>query len=366
MALNLLAKLGLDISPFTRGLNAAESAGKRTANVFARDIGPGLKNSILGGLTTGMILGAGKQVLDYAGKINDLSEQYGINKTEIQGLMAATADSGLEFEKLGAALDKVGQARRDAAQGNAKLRDEFSRFGVTLADLNDPAKTNLDLLKQIGGTLSTMTPTAAIRESFGELVGEKGQRLIELVKALQDIKPVSLLSDDEVKTLDSLGDTVGSFFREIKVLGGRAIADMSNMAASEFEREGGGFKGARYGLYAALGSIVTAPFRAAAGADVFGVEGKTDPLTAAEVAAAKADMTAPPLFNETAKTGKTTSAGKLPTFDPRIAAGGLASAGLFFGGAGNPLLREVKQQTDLAKQSVAELKRVRDAIINEL
>ena len=51
--LSLLTKLGLDISPFTRGLNAAQNAGKRTADVFARDIGPSIKEGLFGALPPG-------------------------------------------------------------------------------------------------------------------------------------------------------------------------------------------------------------------------------------------------------------------------------------------------------------------------
>lgn len=366
MALNLLAKLGLDISPFTRGLNAAESAGKRTANVFARSIGPSIKEGLFGALSAGAFVGGAKQIIDYAGRVNDLSEQFGIAREEIQTLASAAEDSGLEFERLGGALDKIGQSRRDAAEGNAKLREEFAKFGISLADLNDPARSNLDLLKQIGGALATMTPTAAIRESFGELAGEKGQRLLELVKTLKELKPVSILSDSEIKTLDEFGDRANSIFRSFKTLGGRALSDAISFGDEVGKANGGGLKGGLMGALGFLTTLAQAPINAVTGQGAFGPEGATEPLTPEEIAAAKANVNAPPLFNETAKTGKTSSATKLPAFDPRIAAGGLASAGLFFGGAGNPLLREATRQTDLAKQSVAELKRVRDAIVNEL
>jgi hypothetical protein len=364
--LSLLAKLGLDISPFTRGLNAAQNAGKRTADVFARDIGPSIKEGLFGALSVGAFAGGAKQLLDYAGRVNDLSEQFGLARQEIQTLAGAAEDSGIEFERLGGALDKIGQSRRDAAQGNAKLREEFAKFGISLADLNDPAKTNLELLKAIGVALATMTPTAAIRESFGELVGEKGQRLLELVKTLKELKPVSILSDEEIGIVDKIGEQMGTTLRELKILGTRALADVFREGEQVSKAAGGGLKGGLLGLLS-LTSLVTAPFKAALGSGSFDVTGATAPLSPEEIAAARENINAPPLFNETAdKKNTAASAGKLPIFDTRIAAGGLASAGLFFGGAGNPLLREATRQTDLAKQSVAELKRVRDAIVNEL
>lgn len=366
--LNLLAKLGLDISPFRRGLNAAEAAGKRTADVFARDIGPSLKEGLLGAVSTGALLAGGRQLLDYAGKINDLSEQFGLSREAIQTLQGAAEDSGIEFERLGGALDKIGNSRRAAAEGNAQLREEFARFGVTLADLQNPAKTNLDLLKQIGGALATMTPTAAIRESFGELVGEKGQRLLEIVKTLKELKPVSILSDSEIKTLDEFGDRANTIGRELKVLAARGLADAISAADEASQARGGGVRGGLAGLLEFANSLVSAPFRAAAGAGAFGAEGRTEPLTAEEVAQARAEQSGAPLFTKNSDDAKTarSAATRLPAFDSRIAAGGLASAGLFFGGAGNPLIREVKTQTDLARQSLAELQRVRNAIREEL
>jgi|688.fasta_scaffold12696_12 hypothetical protein len=366
MALNLLAKLGLDISPFTRGLNAAQNAGKRTADVFARDIGPSIKEGLFGALSAGAFVGGAKQIIDYAGRVNDLSEQFGIAREEIQTLAGAAEDSGLEFERLGGALDKIGQSRRDAAEGNAKLREEFAKFGISLADLNDPARSNLDLLKAIGVALATMTPTAAIRESFGELVGEKGQRLLELVKTLKELKPISLLSDSEIKTLDEFGDRANSIFRSFKTLGGRALSDAISFGDEVGKANGGGIKGGMMGALGFLTTLLQAPINAITGQGAFGPEGATEPLTPEEIAAAKANVNAPPLFTETEKAARTASAKMLPTFDPRIPAGGLASAGLFFGGAGNPLIRESKQQSELARQSVEELRRVRAAIREEL
>src|SRR5262245_57657325 len=128
---SLVAALGLDGKGFQRGL---DKAGK-TADQFAGD----LKSKLTGAFTAGAVVAYVRHVAQAVGRVKDLSEQFSVTTDEVQKLDAAAKQSGQTFEDMGTAIEKVGAARKDAAEGNEELRATFSKFGVSLEQLNNPA-----------------------------------------------------------------------------------------------------------------------------------------------------------------------------------------------------------------------------------
>lgn len=360
--LSLLAKLGLDVSPFTRGLDAAKGAARKAGDQIASSFGSELKSSLFGGAAVGTFAAFGRQLIDEAGRINDLAEQYGLAVSEVQALNAAAEDSGLQFEKIGGAIDRLGSARKDAATKNEALREEFAKFGVTLADLQNPAKTNLDLLKQIGGALQGIEITPATREALGDLLGEKGQRLLEFIKGINEVKPLSLVTPDQISLLDKFGDRLAGVARSLKEIAAAKLADAVAKADSATAGMDVGFKRGAKGVSVFLATLF-------GGSVVNDGEQRTEPLTAQDVAKARAALKPgedlfPP--EPKSKSAAGNSVAKALSAASAVQAGGLASSGLFFGGAGSGLYREARQQTEYQRQTVAEIRRLQSVFREEL
>lgn len=359
--LSLLAKLGLDVSPFTRGLDAAKGAAKRAGDDIASTFGSGLKETIFGAVSGAAIAGFGQQLLAEAGRLNDLSEQFGLTVAETQSLVAATAESGLEFEKLGAVLDRLGGARKDAAKGNDDLIATFGRFGVTLRDLQNPGKTNLDLLRQIGAALQSITVTPETREALSEIVGDKGKRLLEFIRNINEIKPLSLVTPEQVGVLDKFGERLEIITRQLKEIAAARLAEAITAGDKAGEGMQPGFARGAKGVLAFFGTLL---------GETRGNEDlRTQPLTAEDVSKAREALTTgDDLFSPDGKTKSSSSGRAVRTLSAASAvqAGNLAQVGLFAGGPGAGLYREARQQTELQRQTVAAIKDVRRAIIEEL
>lgn len=359
--LSLIAKIGANVSGFMRGMDEIKGAAKKTGDQIASNFGNNLKNSLFGGLTIGAAAAFGKSLLDNAGRINDLAEQYGLAAGEVQSLSAAAELSGLEFERVAGAIERLGAARKDAATKNESLRTEFAKFGVTLQDLQNPAKSNLDLLKQIGNALQGIEITPATREALGEIVGEKGKRLLEFIKGINETKPLSLVTTEQLDLLDKFGDKLAGIARQVTELAqatlADVIADSQNPDKARQKRLGV--------LFDPEGFVVSAV------RSLFGSKPQTtSALTAEEVTAARAAL-APggELFKkeeDASKKAKAVSAISTIGLGAPPPAGGLASAGLFFGGAGSMLYRETKTQTEIQRQSLQELRRLQAVIREEL
>lgn len=362
--INLLSRLGLDLSPFKRGLAEAEIAGRKTAAGLARTFGPALKESISNLGAGSALAGAGavayftKKLIDNASHTADLAEQYQLAVREVLALQAAAEDSGIQFERLGGAIDKLGNSRKDAATKNEALRKEFAKFGVTLQDLQNPALTNLALLKQMGSAMQGMEMTPAAREAFGELVGEKGQRLLEFIRAINESKPLVIVTEDQIRALDRMGDRFTAVFR----LGNQLAQMRLGKAWSAGERASSGMEpglgrgvvGTGAFLLDIIGSTAPTAFLLRTLMRRGESSGHVTPggVDAPDLRSLKGEPSLTGnLFTPEAEKARSLAHARPLTFDGRTESGALGSAGLFFGGAGvAPVLREMQKQTGLLER----------------
>jgi hypothetical protein len=295
--LSLLAKLGLDIGPFQRGLDGAKNAAAKTS----ADIGK----------TSGQELG-------------------NLLKSWI-GVAAIAGFATKEFQQLASARDKAALA------------------GITPSrQLAEDA-----VLKRIGDR------AAVGSAEFERLVGLAQQRL-PADNIINDISNAAALmkqnlGDGETAMTKFLAGSV----RFLRATGSLVVASkeavqafaISPLTPAPGEKGARGFKG----IGEAFGNA----------ANAFGNRLRLD--TGLFAAADEANKLLPTPPKPPEKKPSASVSGRTPlVVDPRIAQGGLASAGLFFGGAGNPLLREAKRQGDIAQRSLEELSRIQRAIREEL
>jgi hypothetical protein len=226
MAFNLMATLGLNIGPFKRGLDQAGASLRSSGAQFAQS----LKGSVAGLFSVAAITGAARASIQYAGQIKDLADQFSLTNAEVQKLQYLADGLGLEFNRVGMALDQLGEARQKALT-DPKIAEQFQRLGVALTDVANPAISSLALMESMSTALRGMPLTEA-REALGDLVGSRGQRLLELVKQLSDAAPIKLLDDATIEKADKLESRFDQIWKRIKAIGAAAV--VGAVEASDF------------------------------------------------------------------------------------------------------------------------------------
>jgi len=214
MGFELFGSIGLDGTGFTRTLRAKESEaqtfGANVSRSFA-GIGAGLTGALAGAFGVGALINHTQQVVNNISTIKDLSEQYSITTDEVQELQEAAARAGLSFSNFGSALDRVNEARQQAAQGNKELADTFARVGAA-ASMSD-----LQVLRR----LATLDRTA-----FGDIVGVKNERTLAALQNLGTLYDMYKVNPATVKRIDDLDDKLRNLRKTGMALMGEVMSDV--------------------------------------------------------------------------------------------------------------------------------------------
>jgi hypothetical protein len=141
-----------------------------------------MKNALIAGVLGAGALGA--MGIRRAMQVKDMSDVSDLSVRDTQEADKAARQNGRSFDDVATALSNLGAARKDAAEGNRELRDTFRAYGVTLQQLQNPQKTNLDLLKQMGAAIEGIKLTPAQRQDLREILGRSGDKLGPTIRAM--------------------------------------------------------------------------------------------------------------------------------------------------------------------------------------
>ncbi len=221
--LSLVAKLGLDKTGFEQGLSKATQQASR--------FGSNLKATLAGAFGAGAMVAFAKGIADTVGRIKDLSEQFGVTTDEVQNIDYAMKQSGMSFEDFGAAMNKLGPARREAALGNEELRETFRKFGVSAEDLQDPLLSNKDILIKVAEAMRGTNVTAAEQAAIMDLLGTKAAKLANVLAGLDGFQAPSLFSEEDIAMIDQMSKEFELFYRDIQISAietGKLLVDTFN------------------------------------------------------------------------------------------------------------------------------------------
>lgn len=208
---NLIAKLGLDSSSFDAGMKRAESSASKLGGV--------LKSRLAGAFSIGAAVAITKQALNDAGRIVDLADAYNMTTKQVQILMEAAAENGVELENLTQITVKLLEARQRAMKGDEGAINAFARMGVSVKRLNDEQLSNFDLLKEIGSASSARNDSLQSQADLLELVGNKSAKAAEAIRQLHNTEPLIIVPDDQLRKLDKIGDKFTQIWNTAKSLG---------------------------------------------------------------------------------------------------------------------------------------------------
>lgn len=249
---SLLAILGLDANPFKSGLEQARIHGER----LGRRIGAGLGARIAGFLSAGALAAAVKHTVDWAGKLQDVSDALGVSVEWLQKMQNGAATAGGKIEDLEKMMIALNQAREDAirnpAGDNAK---SFKRLGFGTAELASvPAEDFFNrLVKQFAKGGSTQIENDVVQ------VGGKAAKNLLAAFHNQFMSEVPVVSEAIVEQLDELGDKWTTFTQTLTAGLAPAITTVIGWIQAFINKikEIGAFIGGFVGSYA--NNVRTAP-----------------------------------------------------------------------------------------------------------
>lgn len=230
------AELAGDGSGFERMMGAANAS----VNRFEGTINS-VKNRLAGLFALGTIEEGVRGIVTYATRIKDLARQTELSTEEVQRIGYAAKQSGLEFEDFQTALSRMGTARKDAAESNDALLHSFQRFGITLADLQNPSMRNVDLLYKMSAAIKDVNTTAGQRQELREFLGKSGDKLANALAHLDDFKSRAIISDKDIESIDRFDKSVQRLITGLKVVAAGPIAsaaDALQATGNLFEEDG--------------------------------------------------------------------------------------------------------------------------------
>ncbi len=169
-----------------------------------------------------------KGALNFADQVTDAAEQMGVTTNEFQKMELAATRAGVGIGDFQTALSQIDVQRREAGEGNAELQAQFARFGVTLADINNPALRHLDILKKIAAQTGDMD--AAGRGAMKQLLGRRGDRLGGALQEMGQVSENEIVSDTAIARLDSMNQKVEMVGHSLKTWGVEALAFWDSFA----------------------------------------------------------------------------------------------------------------------------------------
>jgi hypothetical protein len=174
-----------------------------------------------------------KSVADTANKIKDLSEQFNVTTDEVQRLQKAASEAGgVGFEALSAALTKLGNARQDASTNNDALLKTFNKYGISLAQLQNPQLRNIDLMYQLAAAMKNLSETD--RQDLVDLFGKSGGRILETLKAIDEQGPIELIKKDDIDAIDRASEAIDELARRAKVAAAGPLVAFGQRLANIF------------------------------------------------------------------------------------------------------------------------------------
>lgn len=203
--LTLKAFLGLDGSGFENGLNSAS----RKADKFAASLNKGsIANQLKGFLGAAAIQQGAQKIMDFAGKVNDLSEQLGLSSDEFQQWTHAAEQTGSSAEKVTGFFEKIAESREKALGGDKGAMASFAKLGISEKDLGTMRPAQIAL--KIGDTIKS-GDVEQFRAALRDIGGKGATSLISAFKSglAELFADTPLIKTKDIVNIDDLGDKFG-------------------------------------------------------------------------------------------------------------------------------------------------------------
>lgn len=177
--------------------------------------------------SVGFLVEMTHRTLEYADKVANLSEQFGVSGEALQRLSNVAKLNGVEMETVGKSYNKLILQQQEAIKADGMQRDAFQALGISVEELKKSSPEELfnriaDATvnaKDRGETYANVV--ALMGKSAGALypILEKGSAAIR-----EQGDAMGVLNDDTISALDNAGDEIAKFEQRVTVVFGNAIS----------------------------------------------------------------------------------------------------------------------------------------------
>lgn len=227
MALNMDAavkiKASVDglqqISSLERSLKNVEGQAGKTAGIMSRLGGAagGLKGalgSILPAVGVAGIAAMGKQAIDAADNLNDLSQRVGVAVPTLSKFGAAAEDSGTSIEEVAKSMGKLAKGIVDPA---SKTNEALKSIGISSRDARGNIRSVDDIMLDLADKFAKMPDGAQKTALAMELFGKSGANLIPMLNGGRDAlsQYAATIDKDMAEAADKFNDALNAVSRSL-------------------------------------------------------------------------------------------------------------------------------------------------------
>jgi hypothetical protein len=229
------------------------------------------------------IVGFGQNVIDAAGKLNDLSQRIGFTASTLSALEPALVTSGSSVEALAGVVARLNNILGEAARGNETAKAAFEGLGLSVDNLL--SLTPEQRFLAVADALGKISDQSALAEAGQNLFGRSFAQIIPLIKEangnlseyVETQKAAgAALSDETIATLDRFGDAAESAWMRARNAAATALAAaveyveyVGSTTLDERVKNAGISKAAdAYSASASSRGFVTSASRGSAGVDL--------------------------------------------------------------------------------------------------
>ena len=207
---------GGDNTGFIRAVKEMEHA--------ASHMGGHVKNEIRG--MVGAYVGfealkhTAEMVIHTAGEISRFSKTFEVNTDSVQKAKVALQKFGMELGDLGTIYKFLAGTREKAAESDNEMLKRFEKYGVTFADLENPAMSTYDILVKIGNAMKQMKFNHSMQSDFKALFGRAGAQMVNVVKEIaeEQDRATPLIGKESLESIHEAEIAMAELRRELVAL----------------------------------------------------------------------------------------------------------------------------------------------------
>jgi hypothetical protein len=180
---DVLVKMSADMADLRSGFEQM----KDQADKFGKGVSSAAdwaRNAVVGlaaGLSVSMFANAIREAIDYADKLNDMSQKTGIAVETLGGLGYAAEQSGVNLDTVVSSGVKLAKAMEDAATGGKETSAMFKALGVDVVDASGNLRGIDETMFEVADQFAQMEDGAAKTALAVKLFGKSGADMIPML-----------------------------------------------------------------------------------------------------------------------------------------------------------------------------------------
>jgi uncharacterized phage infection (PIP) family protein YhgE len=201
-------------------------------------VGAEIRSSLVGALAG---IGIGQFVrstFEQFGRINDLSQQFGVSAEALQRFGQVASESGSNIEQVAVAFSTLTRNLQSAQSGTGAQAEALQKLGLSAADLANlsPEQAFLRLADALAGASNRNEAYAAALD----LIGARQRNLIPLLQQgsaaiLEQANQVQVASDEIIAKADEVGDRFARLGQQVTAGLGPVAVTLGSIFLDAFE-----------------------------------------------------------------------------------------------------------------------------------